>query len=243
MGSPARTARRQALWDARGDALTAIAEAGFETTEAEPERRVRVLMPGNGHVDFYPISGQWRQSRRRRGKAAFGRDLTSLLVFLTGGVVEPPQLNSKRRRQREKDAAKIDRIDPVCVECGTLATEVVGGLAIYPHRPDLYNLRFLRCTCGAYVGFHKGTDIPLGRPGGAETNRARHAAHRAFDPLWQRKIAKDGCTKTEARGAGYAWLAEQLGIDPRLCHIGMMDRATALRVVEVCHVASRRVAA
>ncbi len=59
-------------------------------------------------------------------------------------------------------------------------------------------------------------------------------AHRAFDRLWLAKMDRDACSKKQARGAGYKWLADQLGMTREDCHIGLMDRATALRVVEVC---------
>ena len=55
---------------------------------------------------------------------------------------------------------------------------------------------------------------------------ARTRAHARFDPLWQ-----DG---EWSRKQAYAWLAGALGIEPEDCHIGMFDKATAMRVVEVC---------
>lgn len=90
------------------------------------------------------------------------------------------------------------------------------------------------CACGAYTGCHAGTERPKGRPAAKATRAARMDAHAAFDRLWQAKQKRDGCSKKEARGAGYKWLAGQLGIDKKDCHIGMMDRATAQRVVAVC---------
>jgi hypothetical protein len=85
-----------------------------------------------------------------------------------------------------------------------------------------------------HKGCHAGTERPKGRPAAQATRRARQAAHAAFDPLWQAKQRRDGCSKKEARGAGYRWLASQLGVDTKDCHIGMLDRAMALRVVQVC---------
>src|SRR5690606_10835289 len=67
-----------------------------------------------------------------------------------------------------------------------------------------------------------------------ELRKAKQAAHSAFDRLWRAKMHREGLRKKDARGAGYRWLAEQLGIDPKLCHIGWMDVATCRRVVEIC---------
>jgi hypothetical protein len=69
----------------------------------------------------------------------------------------------------------------------------------------------------------------------AELRAAKSAAHAAFDPLWKSKAAREGISKSKARGKGYRWLAEQLGIDAKDCHIGMMDAPTCRRVVRVCN--------
>ncbi|MES2973335.1 MAG: zinc-finger-containing protein, partial [Pseudomonadota bacterium] len=58
--------------------------------------------------------------------------------------------------------------------------------------------------------------------------------------LWQRKIAKDGCSKSAARKAGYRWLAGQLGIPFEKCHIGYMSVEECQRVVEICTQATKR---
>lgn len=122
---------------------------------------------------------------------------------------------------------------PLCLECGRAAT-IVQSQRIYPRRPDLWNAPMWACECGAYTGCHAGTELPKGRPAGKATRMARMDAHAAFDRLWQRKIERDGCSKKAARGAGYKWLAAQMGLDRKDCHIGHMDRASALRVVAIC---------
>lgn len=122
---------------------------------------------------------------------------------------------------------------PTCLECGQ-AAQLVQSQRIYPRRPDLWNRPMWLCACGAYTGCHAGTEKPKGRPAAKATRDARMAAHAAFDPLWRRKQERDGCSKKQARGAGYKWLGAQLGLDPKDCHIGEMDARTARRVVEVC---------
>lgn len=110
-------------------------------------------------------------------------------------------------------------------------SELVGGLDIYPHRPDLAHKWFYRCLpCSAYVGCHPGTKKPLGRLANEQLRRAKNRAHAAFDPLW-----KNGPMK---RGDAYHWLAKRLEIPVKACHIGMFDEETCLRVVEVCESAS-----
>ena len=47
-----------------------------------------------------------------------------------------------------------------CSYCGNDA-ELVGGESVYPHRPDLYYLKFYQCLpCDAWVGCHRGTTKP-----------------------------------------------------------------------------------
>ena len=84
------------------------------------------------------------------------------------------------------------------------------------------------------LGVHPRTLQPLGSPAGPDTRAARSAAHAAFDPLWRRRMQISNLTQNVARGRGYKWLAAQLGIDRKNCHIGMMDVATARRVVQIC---------
>jgi hypothetical protein len=41
-------------------------------------------------------------------------------------------------------------------------------------------------------------------------------------------------SKRHARGAAYQWLAEQLGIEPKDCHISQMERPQLDRVIAAC---------
>lgn len=128
----------------------------------------------------------------------------------------------------------VTEVDATCIECGGQG-QLVTGKDIYPHRPDLYAKHFYRCACGAYCGCHPNSIVPLGHPCGPETRKARSAAHAAFDPLW-----KNGGPMS--RHQAYKWLAQQLGIDPAFCHIGMMTAERARRVVEIVTAAKREAA-
>lgn len=113
-----------------------------------------------------------------------------------------------------------------CDYCSEPAEQVRGSV-IYPHRRDLARKWFWRCIpCGAYVGCHQGSGRPLGRLANKQLRSAKQSAHAAFDPIW-----KSGRMK---RGKAYSWLAKQLGIPKKHCHIGMFDVDMCSRVVEVC---------
>lgn len=124
---------------------------------------------------------------------------------------------------------------PACPYCGLTAV-IVGGDIIYPHLPHFAGRRFWKCfSCGdAYVGCHPGSDKPLGRLANKDLRLAKTHAHAAFDPLWEAKMERDKISKGEARSRAYRWLASQLGIDPKDCHIGMMDIQACRRVVLIC---------
>ena len=125
--------------------------------------------------------------------------------------------------------------NPICPYCNSKSERVYGD-KIYPRRPDLWAQIFYRCKpCKAWVGTHKNSNgKPLGRLANLELRRAKGKAHAAFDRLWKAKMQRDDCSKSQARKAGYRWLAEQLEIDPKDCHIGMFDVEMCNRVADIC---------
>lgn len=117
---------------------------------------------------------------------------------------------------------------PICPHCKCHARCVTGNV-VYPHRPDLCSINIWVCRndyCDARVGCHKGSKSPLGTLANAELRAARVEAHAAFDPIWR--------SKTVTRRQAYVWLADALSIDVDDCHIGLFDKATCERVVQLC---------
>lgn len=86
--------------------------------------------------------------------------------------------------------------------------------------------------CDAWVGCHKGTKRPLGRLANRELRYWKKQAHKYFDAKWI-KFPK-GKSRQRKRSEAYAWLAVQLNIKPKDCHIGMFDVDTCKKVVEAC---------
>lgn len=117
---------------------------------------------------------------------------------------------SRRALKRVKD-----RLDPPtkCDCCGG-KVELVNNSEIYNGRsygdwPYAY-----RCAdCGAYVGLHPQTDLPLGTLADYATRAARKQK-KLFIPLIQSRFGGD-------REAAYQWLADGMGIEKRLCHWGI----------------------
>lgn len=98
----------------------------------------------------------------------------------------------------------------------------------YPYRRD-YGYTWVCEPCEAYVGCHDGTTKALGGLAKFELRELRKAAHAAFDPMW-----KDATPKGPARRKAYAWLAEQLGIEFKRCHIAHMREEECRRVLAIC---------
>lgn len=119
----------------------------------------------------------------------------------------------------------------LCSYCGMLAELLRDSSPIYGR--DYGPVWRCRLGCG-WVGCHPGGCKPLGRIANRALRQAKQDAHRAFDALWRAKMEREGCRQKVARNAGYAWLAEQLGIARDLCHIGYFDIETCRRVVELC---------
>lgn len=129
--------------------------------------------------------------------------------------------------------AKDDVTPPTCPYCGKQA-EFWAHSRLFYQGVDHGPLWACPGRCEAWVGCHEGTKKPLGRLANKELRQWKVKAHAAFDPLWKRKMQRDGVSKKEARGAAYAWLAGQMGLPPEQVHIGMFDVAQCRKVVEIC---------
>lgn len=103
-----------------------------------------------------------------------------------------------------------------------------------------YGMMYYCLNCDARVGVHQGTNKALGRLANEELRRAKNKAHHYFDNLWQRKAKKCPVNysankwRRKCRKDGYKWLAKQLNISFKYCHIGMFDVDMCNKVVEIC---------
>ena len=99
-----------------------------------------------------------------------------------------------------------------------------------------YGMAWFCQPCGAWVGCHKNSEkhAPLGRLANKELREWKQKAHDVFDPLWKRKIKRDCCSKCHARKAAYKWLAGELSIKIKDCHIGMFNIEECKKTVGIC---------
>ena len=129
-----------------------------------------------------------------------------------------------------KAIAKVSNPLPVpdaCPHCSS-PVKIVDNAEIYGRRYGEWPWAVL-CTgvrCGAYVGLHPKTGIPLGTLATKPMRDARREAKRWFAPLY------DGPQATMTRSEAYAWLAKAMGIENiEHCHVGWFDIAQCAAVV------------
>lgn len=114
-----------------------------------------------------------------------------------------------------------------CCSCKDKIDAVLtNGKEIYPHREDLYTLKFWKCPiCKNYVGCHKNGNgmSPLGNIPTKAIREKRKEIHAILDPLW-----KSGRFH---RKALYSRLSELLGWNYHTAKIRSEEEADA--VIEI----------
>ena len=131
-------------------------------------------------------------------------------------------------------SAKAPKVHPppICPYCQAEAVWLADSSSIY--RGTDYGPAWICRPCDAWVGVHKGTTNALGRLADAELRKAKIAMHAVFDPLWRERMIRSGLSQGHARGKAYKWLAGELGIERKDCHVGMFDLETCRRATELC---------
>ena len=114
-----------------------------------------------------------------------------------------------------------------CCGCGKkVVARLTDGKEVYPHREDLYSLRFWKCdVCKNYVGCHKNGNhkTPLGNIPTKEIREKRKQIHAVLDPMW-----KSGRYK---RKALYARLTELLGWTYHTAKIKSVEEADKILAI------------
>ena len=148
---------------------------------------------------------------------------------LSGKKLDPPHplpFVSRRALKRVKNPLPIPE---TCRYCGPKTPVFIG------HHEEVYGYGrsygdwpyvYLCENCGAYVGLHPATDIPLGTLADAELRQARKENKGAFMALIKGYVM----SRTEA----YQWLADRLGIPVSECHWGWFDLEQCRRAGEIC---------
>ena len=132
---------------------------------------------------------------------------------------------SRRALKRVKDALPIPTS---CRYCGP-NTPVFTG-----HHAEVYRGRsygdwpyvYLCEICNAYVGIHKGTDLPLGTLADEALRKSRKANKQRFNFF----LEVGGMKRSEA----YKWLAGEMGIPDSECHWGLFEADQCEQAAALC---------
>jgi hypothetical protein len=128
---------------------------------------------------------------------------------------EPLPYVSRRALKRVKHPMRAPEHCPLCgCNVTLIRNDAIYG-QIYGGWPFAYRCDDESADCGAFVGLHPDTDIPLGTLADRDLRAARSSAKGA----WQRLSANEGWSRSKA----YRWLASALEIDADTCHFGWFD--------------------
>lgn len=114
-----------------------------------------------------------------------------------------------------------------CDNCKSKAIRLTKNDILYGKIYGSWPLVWYCDDCGAAVGCHPNTDVPLGIMADRMTRRWRKKAHEAFDPIWRKP---NWITRHQA----YEWLAGKLGLETKACHIGTFTRNQCRQVIAAC---------
>ena len=78
--------------------------------------------------------------------------------------------------------------------------------------------------CDAYVGVHKGTQIPKGTLADGDLRNLRIRAHRIFDMIWKNGIL--------TRKNAYRWIQDKFSLRSDQAHIGYFSEYMCHRLIE-----------
>ena len=119
------------------------------------------------------------------------------------------------------------QIPTTCRHCGG-KVEPVHNSRIYGSAFGEWPWSYLCENCGAYVGMHPHTNLPLGTVANKSQRKARSFVKRLFNDLWV-----NSPNRREARTKAYAWLASKMGLTEAECHFGLFDEDLCDRASDV----------
>ena len=119
---------------------------------------------------------------------------------------------------------------PIPAEC-----RHCGGAVEIAHNSEVYSAAFgdwpwlyLCRGCGAYVGMHPYTNLPLGTLANRAQREARKEVKQLFNALWL-----DAPDRRGARTQAYTWLASRMGLPEAQCHFGQFDEQHCDAAMEI----------
>ena len=138
--------------------------------------------------------------------------------------VKTPSNPSRRATARVKNPLPVPT---VCNICGEEAVRESSHMEIYGKVYSDWPYNYLCECCGAYVGMHPFTNIPLGTLADKELRELRKISKYFFNQIWQEECLL-------SRSDAYAELAKRMGIPAEQCHFGWFNKEQCYKAREVC---------
>jgi len=136
--------------------------------------------------------------------------------------VKTPQNPSKKATARVKNPLPAPTSCRFCKSNVRIATH----LEVYGRDYSDWPYMYLCDDCGAYVGMHPFTNIPLGTLADRQTRLARKMCKMPLENIWK----SEAMTRSEA----YTWLAGELNISVSECHFGWFDVSLCEKAKDIC---------
>ncbi len=136
--------------------------------------------------------------------------------------IKTPSNPSRRATARVKNPLPVPAACRFCQHPVRVATHTEVYGRDYSDWPYVYYCD----ECGAYVGMHPFTAIPLGTLADKATRDARKNCKRHFEWLWHKGHM--------SRGEAYEWLADAMGIPTGECHFGWFDVEQCEKAKKLC---------
>ncbi|MDU5667721.1 zinc-finger-containing protein, partial [Enterobacter hormaechei] len=129
----------------------------------------------------------------------------------------------------KKATARVKNPLPVPTNCHLCSGSVRIGThgEVYGRDFSDWPYVYLCESCGAYVGLHPFTAIPLGTLADKPTRDARKSCKMPFERIWK----SGAMTRTEA----YQWLSGKMGIPVHECHFGWFTVEQCLTAMHHCN--------
>lgn len=128
----------------------------------------------------------------------------------------------------------------ICPYC-TNKAELVKGIVVYPHIPELKEKNFWYCKdCDAFIGCHapnKGNnfrdDVPFGRMSNKELREIKIKVHTLFSNLWKAVAKRNNRVNKQIKQEAYIWLAGEMNISKYDCRIGQFSLEQCKEAIKI----------
>lgn len=113
-----------------------------------------------------------------------------------------------------------------CDQCGHTNVHYTDNSVLYGNTFGKWSKIWYCPSCKAAVSCHPNTHYPMGKMADSATRKARSRAHKYFDQIFRKY-------RLMSRSSAYVWLAREMGIKTKNCHISYFNAEQCELVVKL----------